>query len=330
MKRQFHALIALAMKHQATDIHFTKVDHKIRATLRGKDGLQDIQSTMIDVSLLNYLRYIAHLDLGSGYLGQSGNFRYEFQGEQLNFRFSYLSTTKNVTAVLRILNHHEKYALADIVLEPQLSSFKRWCQLASGLIVLSGPTGSGKTTTLHACMRDISSRGTQRIVTLEDPIEIIDESYIQLQINEKASFTYEYGIKELMRHDPDVVMIGEVRDESSAKMMIRLALSGHLVFTTIHARNAIGVIHRLRQFGIDIDDLKVALVAVSSQRLFTRKNSCAKICVFEILEGENLTKALYHEELCNHHSLEDEINNIYQKGWIYEEDARKYLSYERK
>lgn len=330
MKRRFHALIALAMKHQASDIHFTRVQSKIKATLRGKDGLQEIKSTIIDESLLNYLRYIAHLDLGSGYLGQSGNFIYEFQGNELHFRFSYLSTTQNLTAVLRILNHHEKMLLNDIIPTHHLDSFKRWCQLSSGLIVLSGPTGSGKTTTLHACMKDIALRGTQRIVTLEDPIEIVDDSYIQLQINEKASFTYEYGIKELMRHDPDVVMIGEVRDETSAKMMIRLALSGHLVFTTIHARNAIGVLYRLQQFGIDMDDLKVALVAVSSQRLFIQKDNQHKICVFEVLEGESLQKALLQESLPQHRTLEAEIKIAYEKGWICDEDAQKYISYERK
>lgn len=330
MKRQFHALVALAMKHHASDIHFTKVQSKIRATLRGKEGLQEIKSTMIDEALLNYLRYIAHLDLGSGYMGQCGNFTYDFQGETLNFRFSFLSTTQNMTAVLRLLGHHEKFTLDDLVSEPQLSRFKTWCRLASGLIVFSGPTGSGKTTTLHACMKDISMRGTQRIVTLEDPIEIVDESYIQLQINEKASFTYEYGIKELMRHDPDVVMIGEVRDEESAKMMIRLALSGHLVFTTVHARNALGVIHRLHQFGIAMDDLKAALIAVSSQRLFNCKNDQKKICVYEILEGDNLGRALNQEALIDHVSLEEQVYKAYQKGYIYEEDAQKYIYHERK
>ena len=327
MKRQFHALIALAMKHQASDIHFTRVQSKLKATLRGKDGLQEVKSTIIDESLLNYLRYIAHLDLGSGYLGQSGNFIYEFQGTLLNFRFSYLSTTQNITAVLRILNNHEKLFLEDIMKDKELECFKKWCQLSSGLVVLSGPTGSGKTTLLHACMKDIANRGTQRIVTLEDPIEIVDDSYIQLQINEKVAFTYEYGIKELMRHDPDVVMIGEVRDESSAKMMIRLALSGHLVFTTVHARNALGVIHRLQQFGIERDDLKVALVAVSSQRLFTKKNTNHKICLLEILEGENLQCALNHQPMHNHRSLEDKIYEAYQKGLIDDEDAKKFIPY---
>ena len=330
MKRRFHALIALAMKYQASDIHFTRVQSKIKATLRGRDGLQEIKSTIIDESLLNYLRYIAHLDLGSGYLGQSGNFLYEFQGVELHFRFSYLSTTQNITAVLRILNNHKKLLLTDIIPKHHLESFQKWCQLSSGLIVLSGPTGSGKTTTLHACMKDIALRGTQRIVTLEDPIEIVDDSYIQLQINEKASFTYEYGIKELMRHDPDVVMIGEVRDEQSAKMMIRLALSGHLVFTTIHARNAIGVIYRLQQFGVDIDDLKVALVAVSSQRLFTQKNKSQKLCVFEVLEGETLQKVFIQEPIPHHPTLETEIRMAYEKGLICDEDAKKYTFYERK
>lgn len=325
MKQQFHALISLAMKHQASDIHFTKVHHQIKATLRGKDGLQDIKSTLIDESLLNYLRYISHLDLGSGYLGQSGNFTYDYQGIPIHFRFSYLSTTQNVTAVLRILNQNDRLFLDDIVSQPQLAHFQQWCSLNSGLIVLSGPTGSGKTTTLHACMKEITHHQKQRIVTLEDPIEIIDDSYIQLQINEKASFTYEYGIRELLRHDPDVVMIGEVRDETSAKMMMRLALSGHLVFTTVHARNATGVLHRLQEFGIALEDLQSALVAVSSQRLFMHQNHQDKICVFEILDGKNLERALHHQPLIDHITLEDAIQQTYQKGMISYEDAKRYI-----
>ena len=161
-----------------------------------EDDVLPIYSAAADKSLFNYLKYIAHLDLGLGQTAQSGNFQYEFQGECLQFRFALLSTLQKQTAVLRILNNHTGICLETLSDDKkQQQIFHSWCQARNGLIVLSGPTGSGKTTTLHAMMQYIAKGGKQRVVSLEDPIEIVDDSYLQLQINEQHHFSYEEGIK---------------------------------------------------------------------------------------------------------------------------------------
>lgn len=204
----------------------------------------------------------------------------------------------------------------------QTDSFLNWTKTRSGLIVLSGPTGSGKTTTLHAILKRIAKENRLHVVSLEDPIEIFDDSYLQLQINEAGGFTYEEGIKELLRHDPDVIMIGEIRDPTTARMLLRCALSGHLIFTTIHAKCCSEAIKRLLEFGLRREELYHTLSAVCAQRLYKRKGTQERVCIYEILE-QNELDAYFHEEQLpqQHRDIFQEIQLAVSKGIVAQEEA---------
>lgn len=323
MKETFEQLLHIVRQKDATDVHMTLQQHKLRVELRGLKGLEKIEHSAFEEGLFHYLKYIAHLDLGNASKPQSGNFQYDFNKERLYFRFSLLPTLDKQTAVLRILNNHEDISLDKLSYDSrQTAIFHNWTRIRSGLIVLSGPTGSGKTTTLHAILRQIALENRLRVVSLEDPIEIFDDSYLQLQINEQSDFTYEEGIRQLMRHDPDVIMIGEIRDPTTARMLLRSALSGHLIFTTIHARNCQEALKRLMEFGLNKEDLHHTLSALCAQRLYVRKGKKERICIYEILENEELEYLFQHGETSpTHEDIIAQIQKAVAMGLVDETQA---------
>lgn len=323
MKEKFDQLLYIVQKMHATDVHFTCDRMRVKVTIRGWEGLEEIHNTAFDMSLFNYLKYISNLDLGNTNLPQSGNFQHEYRGELLYFRFSLLVTLDKQTAVLRVLNNHDEITLEDLSYQKkQYNSFVNWTKTRSGLVILSGPTGSGKTTTLHAILKRIALENRLHVVSLEDPIEIYDDTYLQLQINEKNKFTYEEGIRQLMRHDPDVIMIGEIRDPITAKMLLRSALSGHLIFTTIHAKCCTEAIKRLYEFGLTKEDLQHTLTALCSQRLFVNKAKKGRVCIYEILEKEELACYFETQQVPqDHKDIFEEIQNAVEQGKITKKEA---------
>lgn len=160
--------------------------------------------------------------------------------------------------------------------------FNSLVPLRQGLVISVGPTNSGKTTTLHALLHEIAKTKKHKVVSLEDPIEIEDDSYLQLQINESMGFTYDVGIEQLLRHDPDIICIGETRNSYTAKMVLRASLTGHFVFTSIHAKDGKECIRRLEDLGVSKKDLASVCTAIISQRLYSRGDS--KVCVYEIMD----------------------------------------------
>ena len=327
MKDKLDKLLNYAAKKKATDIHFSRRRNKLEVTVRGIDGISVIKDKDIDIYLFNYLKYIANLDLGSSSLPQSGNFTIRYHNNNLYFRFAYMKSNDAESGVLRILNNHEKINIDELSkIKKQNEQFKKWCMLRSGLIIFSGPTGSGKSTSLHAMLEYIAMSNIYKIVTLEDPIEIESENYLQFQINERINFSYEEGIKQILRHDPDVIMIGEVRDEVSAKMLVRAALSGHMVFTTIHAKSCKEAIKRLVNFGIDENDLKDTLTGLTNQRIFISKREKNKrLCVYEIMDATDIINTIERKKII-HDDINDEIKRAYQKGWISKEEAGHDIS----
>lgn len=323
MREKFEQLLYMAQRKRVTDVHFTLCKHQLQVQVRGWNGLETIHNGAFDEGLFCYLKYISNLDLGNTLQPQSGNFRYVFRQESLYFRFSLLPTLEKQTAVLRILNNHDEISLEQLSThKAQIKSFQSWTKTRSGLIVLSGPTGSGKTTTLHAILKRIALENRLRVVSLEDPIEIFDDNYLQLQINEAAGFTYEEGIKELMRHDPDVIMIGEIRDAQSAQMLLRSALSGHLIFTTIHAKCCTEAIRRLQEFGLHAKDLQETLTAICAQRLYRKNHSEERVCIYEILERKHLRAYFQKQALPKQHrDIFEEIRCAVAEGIVSKEEA---------
>lgn len=314
MNEMLENLIEKAIVNNASDVHLSLQnagnEKNLKVEMRCANGICEIKEKY-DASLLNYLKFIANLDLGNT-LPQSGNFSYSLKGKQYFFRFAYLQSIDVNTGVLRILNNHQKISVDKLSCwKEQNEIFQRWCDLRGGLIIVSGPTGSGKTTTLHAILEQITNNHNLKVITLEDPIEIRSEHYLQLQINERMNFDYEEGIKQLLRHDPDVIMIGEVRDEKTAKTLIRCALSGHMVFTTLHAKSAKEALYRMIDFGVKEKDLQEVLTAVTNQRIYPKKGRKGRVCIYEILEKQAILSFFEKRKLPENHQ---DIYQCIKKG----------------
>lgn len=327
MEEVLQSLIHLMRMRKATDAHFTLSANRLQLRLRCLNGMEDGDNGLFDARLFHYLKYIAGLDLGDLAQPQSGNFTRRHQGQELQFRFSLLCTGALQTGVLRMLDHHFFTAIAQICHdETQCALFHELCQKKHGMALFSGPTGSGKTTTLHALLREAALTHHLQVISLEDPIEIHDPHYLQLQVNEKSGFTYEVGIEQLLRHDPDVIMIGEVRNPITARMLVRAALSGHMVFSTVHAKSCCEVIHRLQEFGIEPIELKDTLCFVSTQRLLLRHDEQGRECIYEILQGDELRHYLQtHQLFATHCTIDEEIRKAWQKKRIAETVLAKEL-----
>ena len=322
MKKILYRLIFESQKVKATDIHFLISNRRNSCEMRGISGFKSFEDEQIE-ALFQYLKYCANLDLGNLAIPQSGTFQMNFQDKNYYFRFSCISSYQSQTGVLRILNNHPPISIHQCsTKKTQNAQFKRWCSLRSGLILFSGPTGSGKTTTLHALLEEIARQKKLKIITLEDPIEIVNSNYLQLQVNEKMNFTYEEGIKQLLRHDPDVIMIGEIRDSKCAEMVYRAALSGHLVFSTIHAKSATEAIKRLSELGLSTSNLKETLTAVVNQRLYPDIKRKERICIYEILDRQELQNYLEYGKNENHKTIQDEIREAIRKKIIRPSDAK--------
>ncbi|WP_273399360.1 ATPase, T2SS/T4P/T4SS family [Traorella massiliensis] len=322
MKKILYRLIFESQKVKATDIHFLISNRRNSCEMRGISGFKSFEDEQIE-ALFQYLKYCANLDLGNLAIPQSGTFQMNFQDKNYYFRFSCISSYQSQTGVLRILNNHPPISIHQCsTKKTQNAQFKRWCSLRSGLILFSGPTGSGKTTTLHALLEEIARQKKLKIITLEDPIEIVSSNYLQLQVNEKMNFTYEEGIKQLLRHDPDVIMIGEIRDSKCAEMVYRAALSGHLVFSTIHAKSATEAIKRLSELGLSTSNLKETLTAVVNQRLYPDIKRKERICIYEILDRQELQNYLEYGKTENHKTIQDEIREAIRKKIIRPSDAK--------
>ena len=194
--------------------------------------------------------------------------RLRLMAQMIGLRLSTLPAHQNESLVIRILPLQEHIPIYQISLFPSMTrKLLALLKHAHGLIILTGPTGSGKTSTLYSLLNETSHMYNRNVITLEDPIEKENELVLQVQVNEKAGVTYTTGLKAILRHDPDIIMVGEIRDAETAKIAYGLHLTGHLVLTTMHTRDAKGAIYRLVEFGVNWQEIEQTLVAITAQRL---------------------------------------------------------------
>lgn len=281
---KLNRLLYIAFKYQATDIHMKYDNDKLIVELRTMNGFIDISCSDFDVDLFNYIQYIANLDLADANRPQTGTFQHNYLNEMIFLRFAIIRSANQMSGVLRIL--YQKVIKEKIsVFKNQDRLFNHVLKQKSGLIILSGPTGSGKTSTSYSLLKKLRPK---RIYTIEDPIEMYLDDIIQIQVNKRQGLDYEAGIKQLMRHDPDVIYIGEIRDESEAKMAVRSALTGHLVLTTIHAKDCLGVIQRMKDLNVNMYDFYQSVIFIVNQRLVPRLYLKERIVIYETLDHEDL------------------------------------------
>ncbi|HSW73663.1 MAG TPA: GspE/PulE family protein [Candidatus Limnocylindria bacterium] len=264
------AIIRKAIAHAASDVHFQSTDNQLRVRYRIDGMLYDqrgIDKTRAQ-QVLSRLKVLAHLDVTEKRIPQDGKFRMQVDQQPVELRVSTFPTLHGEKIVVRILDRTQtKIDLDHLGLhEDMLRSFKQLLSCASGFFLVTGPTGSGKTTTLYAGLSMLNSP-EKNIITLEDPVEYNVHGITQGQIHPEAGFTFEKGIRAILRQDPDIVMVGEIRDRQTAQIAIEAALTGHVVVSTLHTNDAPSVIMRLMDMGIEPFLLNAALSGVLAQRL---------------------------------------------------------------
>lgn len=294
MENRFEQILKTAVEKRSTDIHFLINDEGISINVRTINGLIEIESFVDDIKLFNYLQYQAHLDITS-LKPQSGSFSYYFEGIYYDFRFAVLVTNKNRSGVLRILNCHDGLPLEQLTFEKKIHElFIKCINQRSGLILFSGLTGSGKTTTMYSLLKLLKNK---TIYSLEDPIEVYQTGITQLEINERIGFNFSEGIRQILRHNPDVLMIGEIRDEITAKSAVRAALTGTLVFSSIHSKSTISALHRILELGVKKEDLMDSISYVFNQRLFKRYQQNNYIGIYDYLNNGSIRDYLKGQEV---------------------------------
>ena len=265
-----------ALKIGASDIHFETtasslvIKFRIDGTLTEVKTIADLQQAEQAISRIKVL---AELDITERRIPQDGRFKALDKGREVDFRISIMPSIFGEDAVLRILdkqallNELQTLNLDNLGFEPAV--VKQLRHLASepyGMLLVTGPTGSGKTTTLYAAISEIN-HGYDKIITIEDPVEYQLPGVLQIPVNEKKGLTFAVGLRSILRHDPDKIMVGEIRDAETANIAVQSALTGHLVFTTIHANNVFDVIGRLMHMQIDLYSIVSALNGIVAQRL---------------------------------------------------------------
>jgi type IV pilus assembly protein PilB len=269
-------IIYNAMESRASDIHIETRDTEVQVKYR-IDGALYAKVDPIDLAyhqtLISRIKVMSELDIAERRVPQDGRFRVRYKGRNVDFRVSIMPTIHGEDAVIRILdkeqiNEEFKNLNLDVVgfAEDDLRKFRHYIAEPYGMVLVTGPTGSGKTTTLYAALNEIRNE-EDKIVTIEDPVEYQLHGITQIPVNEKKGLTFDRGLRSILRHDPDKIMVGEIRDTETAQIAIQSALTGHLVFTTVHANNVIDVIGRFLNMKVEPYNFVSSLNCVLAQRL---------------------------------------------------------------
>ena len=268
--------IFTALERRASDIHLETFDDCLMVKYRIDGVLQQAMAPIArehHQTILSRIKIMSELDIAERRVPQDGRFRVRYKGRLIDFRVSIMPTVHGENAVLRVLDKEsmsEKFTKLslDVVgfAEKDLTRFRRYIKEPYGMVLVTGPTGSGKTTTLYAALNEIKSE-EDKIITIEDPVEYQIRGITQIPVNEKKGLTFARGLRSILRHDPDKILVGEIRDAETAQIAINSALTGHLVFTTVHANNVVDVLGRFLNMGVEPYNFVSALNCILAQRL---------------------------------------------------------------
>jgi len=265
-----------ALERRASDIHIETRDQEVAIKYR-IDGVLHYAMPPISKdwhsTIISRIKVMSELDIAERRTPQDGRFRVRYKGRLIDFRVSIMPTIHGEDAVLRVLDKEsmsEKFAKLSLDVvgfsEADLVKFRRYIKEPYGMVLVTGPTGSGKTTTLYAAVSEIKN-DEDKIITIEDPVEYQIKGITQIPVNEKKGLTFARGLRSILRHDPDKIMVGEIRDQETAQIAINAALTGHLVFTTVHANNVLDVLGRFLNMGVEPYNFVSALNCILAQRL---------------------------------------------------------------
>lgn len=339
-------LLSSAMRMGVSDIHLLPYEDRYELFFRVSSGLTKISGMSIEKGerLISYFKFLSNMNVGERRKPQSGSARYRLNGQKIELRLSTIANFRyQESLVIRMLyaNSTEEKTLHNFFPSDE-KKLEKMLDHKSGLILFSGPTGSGKTTTIYHLLRKKYASEPLQIITMEDPVEIEEPLFLQTEINEDGGVSYEILIKQSLRHHPDIMVIGEIRDEETAKMVVRSALTGHLVIATIHAKESLGVLERLKELGVSDEQMKQTLLAIVSQRLIPKscpycQGSCSIHCrhfsvnekaaaIYEILDGKNLQRHIQEGEVEKQFvSLNDKLRKAYAYGYISQKNFLENL-----
>jgi type II secretory ATPase GspE/PulE/Tfp pilus assembly ATPase PilB-like protein len=274
--RLVDSTIYTAIQRRASDIHIETGDDAVHVKYRIDGVLQPAMrpiAKQFHSPIISRIKVMAELDIAEKRVPQDGRFKVRMPGKTIDFRVSIMPSVHGEDAVIRILDKEsisEQFTELNLDIvgfpEAELKRFRKYIHEPYGMVLVTGPTGSGKTTTLYAALSEIKSV-EDKIVTIEDPVEYQLAGITQIPINEKKGLTFARGLRSILRHDPDKIMVGEIRDPETAQIAIQSALTGHLVFTTVHANNVIDVLGRFINMGVEPYQFVSALNCVLAQRL---------------------------------------------------------------
>ncbi|MDM8566910.1 ATPase, T2SS/T4P/T4SS family [Candidatus Halobeggiatoa sp. HSG11] len=285
--RMVNHLMERSLDLNASDIHFEPEEKylKVRCRVDGvMVGLENLPSTVI-AAVSSRVKLMARLDIGEKRLPQDGRIQYQMGDRSLDMRVSTLPGVHGESIVLRILDRSDIQVDLEQLGMPQgvLKSYNRVIQQPHGIVLVTGPTGSGKTTSLYATLEKINT-GQQKTITIEDPVEYQLEGITQIHVNSKIGLSFAAGLRSIVRQDPDIIMVGEIRDRETAEIAIESALTGHLVFSTLHTNDSAGAITRLQDMGIDSYLISSSIISAMAQRLV--RKICVHCADFELITDE--------------------------------------------
>ncbi len=265
-----------ALERRASDIHIETEDNDVMIKYRIDGVLQQAMQPIAKEhhsTIISRIKVMSELDISERRVPQDGRFRVRYKGRLIDFRVSVMPSIHGEDAVLRVLDKEamsEKFSQLSLDVvgfsESDIRKFRRYIHEPYGMVLVTGPTGSGKTTTLYAAISEIKS-SEDKIITIEDPVEYQLKGITQIPVNEKKGLTFARGLRSILRHDPDKIMVGEIRDPETAQIAIQSALTGHLVFTTVHANNVVDVLGRFLNMGVEPYNFVSALNCILAQRL---------------------------------------------------------------
>jgi len=309
--RLLNALFAQAILEEASDIHIESYENRIRIRIRINGTLKQVLEPSVKIAplLVSRIKIMAKLDIAEKRLPQDGRIALQLGGRAVDMRVSTIPSGYGEKVVLRLLDKQAgRLQLKQLgMLETTYAAMLSLIHQPHGILLVTGPTGSGKTTTLYAALIELNNTDLN-ITTIEDPVEYFIDGINQTQINNKVNMTFAKGLRAILRQDPDIVMVGEIRDNETAQIAVQASLTGHLVFSTLHTNTAVGAITRLRDMGVEPFLLSSSLSGVLAQRLIrVLCHQCKQPCIADTKEQEKLninSSATIHQavgcEHCNH------------------------------
>ena len=271
----FNTLVAQALREGASDIHVEAYERGTIIRFRNDGVLKDVATPPKSMhnAIISRIKVMSQLDVAERRVPQDGKFQVRFEGRQVDFRVSILPCIHGEKAVVRLLDSSKlNLGISQLGYEPSAEeAFRKSLAASYGMVLLTGPTGSGKSTTLYASLREVLTP-EENVVTIEDPVEYQLEGVIQTPVNVKAGLTFASALRAVLRQDPDIIMVGEIRDSETADIAVKAAVTGHLVLSTLHTNDASSAITRLTDMGVDTFMVASSVILVAAQRL------CRRLC----------------------------------------------------